>query len=80
MTEIQILETLQAIAKEKGYELSEYAEKIAKRKETLPEWFICPCETAGQPTERHCISVKCAKEIEENGECHCRLFKKGEKK
>ncbi len=40
----------------------------------LEDWSPCPCDM--ENSARYCGSELCAEEIEENGICHCGLFKK----
>ena len=70
-----ILDKIKQLAAENGYELTEYAERIAKAKERFfgeAEWQRCPCDPE---SDRACISKRCHAEIAENGHCHCNCYK-----
>lgn len=60
-----------------GYAVTENAEKIAKAKNMMfgeAEWSRCPCD--GNNSERYCLSELCRTDIERDGICHCRCYKK----
>lgn len=74
----EVLKEMRTIAEENCYELTENAEKIAKfRARANIPMNLCPCDK-GNPL-RGCIGVKCHLEIKEDGECHCRAFRKIDK-
>lgn len=70
-----IIDNIKQLAAENGYELTEYAEKIAKAKERFfgeKEWQRCPCDPN---SDRACISDRCKEEIARDGHCHCNCYK-----
>jgi hypothetical protein len=70
-----IMDNIKQLAAENGYELTEYAEKIAKAKERFfgeEEWQRCPCDPN---SDRACISDRCKEEIARDGHCHCNCYK-----
>ena len=70
-----MLEEIKRIAEERGVALTDNAEKIAKVRERLGiPMTECPC--ARDDVDRGCISAKCYREIQEQGECHCRCYRK----
>ena len=73
----EILEKMQKICAENGYEPTEFMEKIANAKLRLfgdEEWMRCPCD--GKNPARSCISEQCHKDIAEKGRCHCNCYAK----
>lgn len=73
-----ILNELKLIAEENGYELTENAEKIAKfRARTGLDLGKCVCDPKNP--YKGCISNLCRKEIEEDGVCGCRCFRRVDK-
>ena len=72
---MDILEEIGKLAKENGYNLTEYAPRIAKVKLRLfgTDWKRCPCDPN---SDRSCISKKCREDIEQTGRCHCNCFTK----
>lgn len=72
MTRDEILTEIKNFAKENGYKVSEYADKIAEAKRRMgTDWSDCCCHREG---DHFCGSPLCKKEIEENGKCCCGLF------
>ena len=72
-----ILEKMLANCKEQGYEPTEHIEKIARAKTMMfgdEEWKRCPCD--GHNDNRYCISELCKSDIERDGICHCRCYRK----
>ena len=72
----KIVDKFKILAEKNGYELTENSEKIAKAKMRFfgeKQWAKCPCV---QDRKHACISPLCKKHIEEEGVCHCNLFKK----
>ena len=77
-----ILEKMLENCRQAGYEPTENIEKIARAKNMMfgeEEWTRCPCD--GKNDNRFCISELCRSEIERDGVCHCRCYRKasGEK-
>ena len=73
-----VVENINECAAINGYSLTSNAERIAKAKLRffgLGEWYRCPCYPPSD-IEHGCGKMACAKEIDENGVCHCNLFKK----
>lgn len=63
------------IAEKYNVDITDNARKIAKaRVLTKCPLNLCICDRDDK--ERGCISPKCMKEIEEDGICHCKLFRK----
>ena len=65
-------------AKEQGYFVTPNLGRIAKAKLRffgIDSWHRCPCYPPTD-TEHGCGTVACSKQIEEDGVCHCNLFKK----
>lgn len=67
----------QEFAKDNGYELSPYAEKIINRT-NLNNGF-CPCVSAKEREEHPEVDYECPcslvhKDIKEFGHCHCNLY------
>ena len=65
-------------AKEHGYFVTPNLSRIAKAKLRffgVDSWHRCPCYPPTD-TEHGCGTVACSKQIEEDGVCHCNLFKK----
>ena len=63
--------------KNNGFQPTENIEKIARAKNMMfgdGEWQRCPCD--GQNDNRFCISELCRSDIERDGICHCRCYKK----
>lgn len=74
----EILQEMKLIAEENGYELTENAEKIAKfRARADIPMNLCPCDIKNP--YRGCVGIKCHIEIKEEGECHCRCFRRVDK-
>lgn len=72
-----VLDEMKLIAEEQGYELTETAEKVAKfmERQKIP-MGVCPCSRDVSAPYRGCVGSLCRKEIEENGVCHCRAYRK----
>lgn len=78
MTREEILKEIKKHAKENGYKLTKYAERIAEAKRRKGfKWVACPCCQDGK---HYCGSETCRQEIEQNGVCGCNLYMKGVKK
>ena len=76
MTIEEIVEKFKALAAKNNYTLTDNANKIAKAKLMFfgdKQWAKCPCVQDGKHA---CISPLCKQHIEEEGICHCNLFKK----
>ena len=72
-----ILDKMLNNCSEYGYEPTENIEKIARAKNMMfgeAEWSRCPCD--GNNEARYCLSELCRSDIEKNGICHCRCYKK----
>lgn len=70
-----MIEQMKKLAKKHNVELTEFAPKIVKAREFMGITIdICPC--AAEDMDRGCISAKCLREIKEQGECHCRAFRR----
>lgn len=73
--EQNVQQQLDFLATMNGYDLTEYAPKIARAKLKffgVDKWFKCPCDP---DSDRSCISEHCHKDIKEFGHCHCNCFK-----
>lgn len=73
----KILEKMMYNCTSHGFEPTENVEKIARAKKMMfgeEEWSRCPCD--GHNDERFCLSDLCRSDIESNGICHCRCYKK----
>ena len=71
-----ILEMMLENCKKAGYYPTDN-EKIAKAKNMMfgeGEWRRCPCD--GTNEKRYCISDLCRSDIERDGICHCRCYRK----
>lgn len=71
-----IYEYMKTIATQEGYELTDNAPKIAKAKQMffgVEHWKRCPCDPN---SDRYCISNHCKEDIERDGICHCRCYRK----
>lgn len=72
-----ILEKMLEVCQEKGFQTTENVEKIARAKNMMfgdAEWQRCPCD--GNNDLRYCISELCTSDIQRDGICHCRCYKK----
>ena len=72
----KVVEEIKKLAKENNFGLTDNAERIAGAKLRffgIDDWKKCPCVNDG---EHACISPKCREQIENEGVCHCNLFKK----
>lgn len=76
MTENEILGNMLKKCAESGYQPTPNASRIAHTKAMLckEDWARCPCDKANEA--RFCISDACRADIEKNGICHCRCYKK----
>ena len=71
-----IEEQMRELAKLHNVEPTENLPKIAKARKIMNIGIdVCPCAT--EDKDRACISPKCLKEIQENGICHCRAYRRG---
>lgn len=73
-----VKENIKTIAEENGYDLTKNVEAIAKAKLRffgVENWRKCPCV---RDDEHACISAQCKLDIENDGVCHCNLYKKKE--
>jgi len=73
-----IIENIHKCANEMGYIITPNIARIAKAKLRffgIDSWHRCPCYPPTD-TEHGCGTVACSKQIEEDGVCHCNLFKK----
>ena len=74
---MSIKEAMEAVCDVNGYVPTENLEKIAKAKErffTEAGWQRCPCDK-NNPL-RFCISPLCRADIERDGCCRCKAYKK----
>ena len=69
------IEEMRSIAKKYNVELTDNAPKIARAR-VLTDCPLSLCICDRNDLERGCISPKCMKEIEEEGICHCKCFRK----
>lgn len=70
-----MIEKMKKLAKQHGVQTTEFMPKIVKAREFMGIGIdICPC--AAEDMDRGCISAKCLREIKEDGECHCRAFRR----
>lgn len=75
MTEQEILEQMKVIADKHGVEITETAQKIARfRARTGMPMNQCPCDK--ESLFRGCIGCLCMTEINLEGICHCKAFRK----
>lgn len=74
---MELREQMLAICKSAGFEPTENFDKIVKAKERFGIGLGCPCD---RNSDRACISERCAREIMQNGICHCRCYRLPEKK
>lgn len=74
---MELREQMLAICKSAGFEPTENFDKIVKAKERFGIGLRCPCD---RNSDRACISERCAREIMQNGTCHCRCYRLPEKK
>lgn len=75
MSSENILKQIQWLADMNGYELTQFAPKIAAAKDRMfgdKEWFRCPCDSG---SDRACISAHCHQDIKAMGHCHCNCYK-----
>lgn len=71
-----VVSKIKKLAKENGLSVTENVEKIAKAKVNffgVEQWKCCPCDPN---SDRACISSHCKKDIDTDGQCHCRLYRK----
>lgn len=74
MTQEEMLQQIEIIAKQHNVQLTENAPKVAKARAMMDcPLDKCICEPNNK--ERFCISKKCMAEIKEKGICHCRCYK-----
>lgn len=74
--EEQVVNLIKTVAEENNFDVTDNVEKIARAKIRffgVADWRKCCCV---RDDEHSCISPACRKEIEENGICDCRLYKK----
>lgn len=75
MSSENILHQMQWLADMNGYELTEFASKIAAAKERFfgeKDWSKCPCDP---DSDRSCISEHCHQDIKLHGHCHCNCYR-----
>ena len=77
MNQDDIYLEMKQIAEEQGYELTPTAEKVARfmERQHIP-LGVCPCAKDVPAPYRGCVGIICQKEIEENGVCHCNVYRK----
>ena len=77
MTKDEILAEMKQIAEERGVDLTETAEKVAKfmAVKKIP-MGCCPCHQDTPYPYRGCIGYLCEKEIDEEGVCCCHVFQR----
>lgn len=71
-----IKEKIRQTAEKNNLDLTDNLDKIAKAKCIFfgtKLWMKCPCDP---DSDRACISKHCKQDIENNGICHCGLYKK----
>lgn len=74
-TVIFMLADMLRLAHEHGVAPTENTEKVARARVRLGiPLSVCPC--AAKDEDRGCISPKCLAEINSEGLCHCRCFRK----
>lgn len=74
-TLIFMLADMLRLAHENGVAPTENTEKIARARVRMGiPITVCPC--AAKDEDRGCISPKCLAEINSEGLCHCRCFRK----
>lgn len=74
---MEIIKKLEKIASTRNLVLTDKADRIVKAKAMLFEkdkWIYCPC--ASEDKTRYCGSSACLKQIQEDGVCHCGLFRR----
>ena len=72
----EIEEKIKQTAIRNNLELTDNLSKIAKGKLMffgIKKWMKCPCDPE---SDRACISKHCHQDIENDGICHCGLYKK----
>lgn len=69
---MELREQMLSLCKTAGFEPTENFDKIVKAKERFGIGLGCPCD---RNSDRACISERCAREIMENGHCHCNAFR-----
>jgi len=71
-----IKEKIRQTAEKNNLDLTDNLDKIVKAKCMFfgtKLWMKCPCDP---DSDRACISKHCKQDIENNGICHCGLYKK----
>ena len=74
---MSIDQAMLAICDTMGYEPTEYLERVARAKEKLFSekcWRNCPCDKDNE--NRFCISKLCREDIERDGHCKCRAYRR----
>ena len=72
----EIKEKIRKTAERNNLELTDNLDRIAKAKLMFfgtKLWVKCPCDPE---SDRACISKHCRQDIENDGLCHCQLYKK----
>lgn len=62
------------LAKNNGFNVSKYADKIIMLKLRQKDWRDCPCDSSNP--ERFCCSQLCQSDVRAKGRCHCNLFER----
>ncbi|MBQ9737902.1 MAG: hypothetical protein IJV75_00095 [Alphaproteobacteria bacterium] len=77
MVEERIKSEIKEMADNIGFDLTDNVDKIIKAKLRFfgeENWRKCPCDRGNE--ERFCCSNQCQKDVNENGVCHCNMFKR----
>jgi len=72
----EIKEKIRKTAERNNLDLTDNLDRIAKTKLMFfgtKLWVKCPCDPE---SDRACISKHCRQDIENDGLCHCQLYKK----
>ena len=72
----EIKEKIRKTAEINNLDLTDNLDRIAKTKLMFfgtKLWVKCPCDPE---SDRACISKHCRQDIENDGLCHCQLYKK----
>lgn len=76
LTKEEILQEMLKKCAAAGFVPTDNAPRIAQTKSVIckDDWKRCPCDKP--KSERFCISDLCKSDIERDGICHCRCYKK----
>ena len=75
MTRDEIYKQMMDKAIENKVELSDSAYRVCNFR-AMANIGLDKCACCLHDAERYCISPKCLKDIQENGICHCKVFKR----